>query len=69
MTGATGLMCILMGLLAEMIMRTFYESQGKSVYMVRSTRNIELKPAPAPPAPAAGPHNAQVTVLLPLRDR
>jgi len=67
MTGATGLMCVLMGLLAEMIMRTFYESQGKSVYMVRSTRNIELKPAPAP-VPAI-PQGAQVTVLLPLRDR
>ena len=36
----TGLMCILMGLLAEMIMRTFYESQGKSVYLVRATRNL-----------------------------
>ena len=31
---------LLMGLLAEMIMRTFYESQGKSVYSVRTTRNI-----------------------------
>ena len=30
-----------MGLLAEMIMRTFYESQGKSVYAVRTTRNLE----------------------------
>ena len=41
MTALTGVMCIFMGLLAEMIMRTFYESQGKSVYMVRSTRNME----------------------------
>ena len=40
LTAMTGLMCILMGLLAEMIVRTFYESQGKSVYLVRATRNI-----------------------------
>ena len=39
-TGMTGLMCILMGLLAEMITRTFYESQGKPVYLVRATRNL-----------------------------
>ena len=43
LTGMTGLMCILMGLLAEMIVRTFYESQGKSVYLVRATRNVESK--------------------------
>ena len=43
MTAITGVMCILMGLLAEMIMRTFYESQGKSVYLVRATRNIDAK--------------------------
>ena len=42
MAAMTGVMCILMGLLAEMIMRTFYESQGKSVYLVRETRNVEL---------------------------
>ena len=40
LTAMTGLMCILMGLLAEMIVRTFYESQGKSVYLVRATRNV-----------------------------
>jgi len=39
-TAMTGVMCILMGLLAEMVMRTFYESQGKPVYMVRATRNM-----------------------------
>jgi glycosyltransferase involved in cell wall biosynthesis len=44
-TAMTGIMCILMGLLAEMIMRTFYESQGKNVYMVKATRNMEKKPA------------------------
>lgn len=39
--GCAGVMCILMGLLAEMIVRTFFESQNKSVYMVRSARNLE----------------------------
>lgn len=39
--GAAGVICILMGLLAEMVVRTFYESQGKRVYMVRATRNVE----------------------------
>jgi glycosyltransferase involved in cell wall biosynthesis len=34
------MMCILLGLLAEMITRTFYESQGKSIYNIRYTRNI-----------------------------
>jgi glycosyltransferase involved in cell wall biosynthesis len=43
MSSLTGIMCFLMGLLAEMIMRTFYESQGKSVYTVRATRNMPDK--------------------------
>jgi hypothetical protein len=34
------MMCMLLGLLAEMITRTFYESQGKSIYNIRETRNI-----------------------------
>ncbi len=33
-------MSFLMGLLAEMTTRTFYESQGKSIYLVRETKNI-----------------------------
>lgn len=36
-----GMMCILLGLLAEMIMRTFYESQGKPIYGIRESRNLE----------------------------
>lgn len=39
-TAMTAVMCILMGLLAEMVVRTFYESQGKPVYLVRATRNV-----------------------------
>ena len=72
MTAVTGVMCILMGLLAEMIVRTFYESQGKSVYMVRALRNVEQKGAPAPAAvPERVPHvgSASVKVLLPISDR
>jgi len=40
----TGILCILMGLLAEMITRTFYESQGKRIYLVRESRNLEAPP-------------------------
>src|SRR5215469_15646388 len=39
------MMCVLLGLLAEMIMRTFYEAQGKPIYGVRSARNF-LEPEP-----------------------
>jgi glycosyltransferase involved in cell wall biosynthesis len=50
------MMCILLGLLAEMITRTFYESQGKAIYNIRSTSNFqeinatpELKPQRSAP--------------------
>lgn len=43
MTGVTGIMCVLMGLLAEMIMRTYYESQQKKVYLIDETRNLSEK--------------------------
>jgi glycosyltransferase involved in cell wall biosynthesis len=36
----TGVMSILMGLLAEIIVRTYYESQGKKVYVVKDTVNL-----------------------------
>jgi glycosyltransferase involved in cell wall biosynthesis len=42
------MMCILLGLLAEMITRTFYESQGKSIYNIRSLRNIARPNGPRP---------------------
>lgn len=69
-----GVMCVLMGLLSEMIMRTFYESQGKAVYLVRQTRNVEPRVIASSAAPtSAGPSHftpsAPVTVLLPMRDR
>lgn len=37
----TGVICLLMGLLAEMITRTFHESQNKAIYLVRETRNVK----------------------------
>jgi glycosyltransferase involved in cell wall biosynthesis len=43
MTFMISMMCILLGLLAEMIMRTFYESQGKPIYTIRDTRNLESR--------------------------
>ena len=41
MTMLAAFMCVLMGLLAEMIMRTYYETQQKSIYLVKEVRNIE----------------------------
>jgi len=41
----TGIMSILMGLMAELITRTYYESQGKPVYLVKGTVNIESRPS------------------------
>jgi glycosyltransferase involved in cell wall biosynthesis len=37
----TGGMSVLMGLLAEIIMRIYYESQGKPVYLVKRTVNLD----------------------------
>jgi glycosyltransferase involved in cell wall biosynthesis len=39
-TAMTGVVCILMGLLAEILMRTWHESQSKTVYEVRATKNV-----------------------------
>ena len=35
LTLLTGVICILMGLMTELIVRTYYESQGKTIYRVR----------------------------------
>lgn len=37
----TGIMSILMGLLSEVIMRTYYEAQHKPAYVIRNTVNID----------------------------
>jgi dolichol-phosphate mannosyltransferase len=39
-----GFMCILMGLLAEMLVRTYFESQQRSAYFVRALVNFESGP-------------------------
>jgi glycosyltransferase involved in cell wall biosynthesis len=41
LTAITGIMCILMGLLAELLTRTYHESQDKAIYSVGSTRNVD----------------------------
>jgi glycosyltransferase involved in cell wall biosynthesis len=37
----TGVLSILMGLLAELLVRTYYESQQRRPYSIRSSRNLE----------------------------
>ena len=37
----TGVICFLLGLLAELSVRTYYESQGKPTYLIASRDNIE----------------------------
>jgi hypothetical protein len=56
------MMCILLGLLAEMITRTFYESQGKAIYNIRSTRNLEELSAIPQSKPDPGPSQDQYRV-------
>jgi hypothetical protein len=40
MTFLVGFMSILMGLLAEMLVRTYFESQGRAAYLVRELFNF-----------------------------
>jgi glycosyltransferase involved in cell wall biosynthesis len=40
-----GFICMLMGLLAELIVRTYYESQAKPIYRVRRAHNVGRQPA------------------------
>lgn len=40
----TGVMCILMGLLAEVMVRVYFESQGKRQYTVRHSINMDHTP-------------------------
>jgi hypothetical protein len=41
MAAITGVMCILLGLVAEMVTRTWHESRDKGTYIVGETRNLE----------------------------
>jgi hypothetical protein len=40
-----GLQLIVLGILAEMQVRTYYESQGKTTYRVREVHQNDLKKA------------------------
>jgi hypothetical protein len=57
--GIVGVQFILMGLLAELSIRTYHESQGKTTYVVREV--IEMAPGSAPHKVAphkVAPHKA-----------
>jgi hypothetical protein len=41
MTFLTGVMCILMGLLAELLVRIYYEAQGKTIYAIRDLTTLD----------------------------
>lgn len=38
-----GILSILLGLVAELVVRTYYESQGKPVYLIKNTINTEAR--------------------------
>lgn len=40
----TGVMSVLLGLVAELVVRTYYEAQDKPVYLVKETLNIATDP-------------------------
>ncbi len=40
MTFVSGILCILLGLLAELLVRIYYETQGKSVYVIKTLLNL-----------------------------
>ncbi len=50
--GVTGILSILMGLLAEMVMRTYFESQDKRTYLIKEPPKSE---PPRPPPGCAAP--------------
>ncbi|GAB4172481.1 MAG: glycosyltransferase family 2 protein [Terrimicrobiaceae bacterium] len=54
----TGIICVLMGLLAEMITRTFHESQGKAIYIIRDTKNLPVAWSTADNCPPPGRRQA-----------
>jgi hypothetical protein len=43
-----GINFIVMGLLAELIVRTYHESQGKPIYHIRETKNFDRPQASVP---------------------
>ncbi|MGH9753030.1 MAG: glycosyltransferase family 2 protein [Blastocatellia bacterium] len=45
-----GIQLFLMGLIAEMVVRTYHESQGKAIYTIKTKINFEDEEAPPNPA-------------------
>ncbi len=45
-----GIQLFLMGLIAEMVVRTYHESQGKAIYTIKAKINFEDEEAPRNPA-------------------
>jgi uncharacterized membrane protein len=41
MAAITGVLCILLGLVAEMVTRNWHDSQQKETYIIGKTRNLE----------------------------
>jgi hypothetical protein len=65
---------LITGLLAEILMRIYHESQEKPVYYVREVMNAErtslaAPPIPRPSRPPAPPKRASIPPPLPLRDQ
>jgi glycosyltransferase involved in cell wall biosynthesis len=58
----TGVMCILMGLLAEVLVRIYYEAQNKTPYTVKERINLDPKPLRGERAPGnvTGPERDDV---------
>ncbi|MBO6782911.1 MAG: glycosyltransferase family 2 protein [Alphaproteobacteria bacterium] len=44
LTFLTGVICILMGLMAELLVRVYYESQGKATYLIKRTSDSPDRP-------------------------
>jgi len=44
----SGIQFLSIGLLGEMLSRTYYESQNKPIYAVREVRALRFKPAESP---------------------
>lgn len=45
-----GIQLVLLGLIAEILVRTYHESQGKSIYIVKTKLNLESEPANEDPS-------------------
>lgn len=46
--GLAGMQTLLIGLLGELLMRTYYESQGKTTYVIREALNFPERPGEPP---------------------